>query len=102
MGKTKLVAYRVETDTYGVLPYSVKEYGRANSVNFHLFIDKLNESFRVGGINWVHGGRGVQIARAVLIRQRTGEVVAEYGEVGSIEGVGHVKIGINNDREGNV
>lgn len=51
--------------------------GRANAKNLAKHVKGYNESFKEGGVN-AHLA-GLVISSAKLIRQSTGEVVAEYG-----------------------
>ena len=84
MGRSVTPTYRVEVranvnmgTTY---TWDGKIHGRANEANLEKWRKALNASFQPKGVNWhVSDSLGVvpHICRATLIRQRTGEVVAE-------------------------
>lgn len=59
----------------------VKNYGPVTNKNLERWIEKYNQSYQPGGVNW-HVSERTGIVHychtAKIVEQKTGEVVAEY------------------------
>ena len=85
MGKSTTPTHRIEIRTNDLkvmesYPWDSKHYGCATSVNLEKWRTVMNASFQPGGVNeHITEARGVvpHIISAKLIRQSTGEMVAE-------------------------
>lgn len=86
MGRSTTPAYRVEFETTGrtlaltPLCWSVKQDGRPTESNLLRLVATMNRSFEPDGANSRVGALGVRITHARLIRQSSGDVVAEVEE----------------------
>lgn len=81
MGRSTTPTYRVEVTAnkpIGFFAWNRRD-GLANEVNLELWRQSYNESFQVGGVNGPINDDDiiVHISSAKLVRQSTGEVVAE-------------------------
>ena len=81
MGRSTTPTYRVEVKAnrpMGMFGWDSRD-GRANEANLELWRQGYNESFQVGGVNGPRADSDiiVHISSAKLVRQSTGEVVAE-------------------------
>ena len=83
MGRSVTPTYRVEVQAntrMDMFSWDCKVNGRATETNLENWRQAYNASFGPGGVNWhvsEASGVVVHISKARLIRQRTGEVVAE-------------------------
>lgn len=82
MSRDTTPTYRVEVEAnrpMGMFGWNGRQDGAATEANLEKWRQSYNESFQVGGVNGPIAGDDiiVHISNAKLIRQSTGEVVAE-------------------------
>lgn len=71
----------VDLGLHRCMCWNTKIWGRATEANLAAWRDKMNEGFAAGGCNeHISKARGyvVRVSHARIVRQATGEVVAEY------------------------
>lgn len=82
MGRSTTPTYRVEVianKVFGLFAWNGRQDGAATEANLEKWRQSYNTSFQVGGVNGPRNDDDivVHISSAKLVRQSTGEVVAE-------------------------